>query len=186
MSLRGMRRRSPSINSGRSNFQEGFTLIELILVIGMLSVIALLFVSYTGDVGNVSVDAASWKIQSDIRYAQQLATSTGTPHGVQFLQNGNYTVYSGTIATPAIDPLERQPMVEDPTQFGNIYIGNSFQVEFDKVGRPTIGGGGNVEVIADSGASRRIYVIDSTGAVIVDVLDYGSGCTCELCVREGK
>ena len=164
--------------------RKAYTLIELLLVISMLSVIALLFVSYTGDVGNVSVDAASWKIQSDIRHAQQLATTTGVSHGVQFVQDGNYTVYRGNVSTPILDPLDRQPMVENVTQFGKIRIGNTFQVEFDKVGRPVIGGGGNIEVIADTGALRRIYVIDNTGSVIVDVLGYGSGCTCELCGEE--
>ena len=160
---------------------SAFTMMELLLVITMLSVIALLFISYTGDIGNVSVDGASWKIQSDIRHAQQLAGATGVPHGVQFVANGNYTVYAGNVSTPILDPLDKGVMIEDVGQFGNVRLGNSFTVEFDKVGRPTIGGGGNVEVIADSGAMRRIYVIENTGAVIVDVLGYGSSCSCRMC-----
>lgn len=164
---------------GRSN--QGFTLLELLLVVGMLGIISLLFISYTGDVGNVSVDAASWKVQSDIRYAQQLATNKGTTHGVDFVRNGNYTVYSGTTSTPVSDPLKHIPMIENLDSFGDLSINNNYRVEFDKFGKPTLGGGGNVEILADSGARRRVYVIDTTGAVIVDVLDYGSGCSCGLC-----
>lgn len=159
---------------------RAFTLIELLLTVSILSVIALLFISYTGDVGNVSVDAASWKIQSDIRYAQQLATTTGEQHGVVFVNDGNYTVYRGSIATPVLDPLSRQPMVKDVSEFGRVSISNNFQVEFDKLGKPTVGGGGSVVVTADSGASRRIYVVANTGAVTVDVIGYGSGCACRF------
>jgi len=166
---------------------RAFTLIELLLVMSLLSVTALLFVSYTGDVGDADVDALSRKIQSDIRYAQQLATSSGEPHGVQFVQGGDYTVYhynGGAVEPVQQDPLKRLPMVvdlsSDERAFGTAQIGIGYQVEFDKLGRPTIGGGGNVEVVADSGAMRRIYIIDNTGAVVVDILDYGSGCGCRI------
>lgn len=158
---------------------------ELLLVVSLLSIIALLFISYTGDVGDVSVDALSRKIQSDIRLAQQMATSSGVPHGVQFIQGGSYTVYVNNSTTPVVDPLDRQPMIENMQEFGNIQIARDYHVKFDKLGRPTIGGGGNVEVVASSGAMRRIYVIENTGAVVVDILDYGSGCGCRVC-REGR
>ncbi|MFH0799886.1 MAG: prepilin-type N-terminal cleavage/methylation domain-containing protein [Pseudomonadota bacterium] len=160
--------------------KKGFTVVEILLVIAMLSVIALLFISYTGDVGNVSADAASWKIQADIRHAQQLANETGVHHGVQFMQSGNYTVYKGNAMTPVLDPLSGKPMVVNPVQFGNVWIGNGFQVEFDKMGRPILGGGGSVEIIAESGAKRRIHVVKDSGAVIVDILGYGSGCSCRM------
>lgn len=160
--------------------RKGFTLIELVLVVSMLSVIGLLFISYSGDIGNVSVDALSRKIQSDIRYAQQLATSTGTTHGVVFHSGGNYVVYVNNENTPATDPMDRRPMVESSADFGSIMISSNYRVEFDKLGKPTVGGGGNVEIVADSGAQRRIYVIENTGAVIVDVLDYGSSCSCQV------
>ncbi|MBT3182324.1 MAG: type II secretion system protein [Deltaproteobacteria bacterium] len=163
---------------------RAFTLLEILLVMGMLSVISLIFISYSGDVGNVSVDALSRKIQSDIRFAQQLATSTGVSHGVQFTASGNYIVYENTPSTPATDPFDRGPMVEDLEEYGDITIGSNYTVEFNKVGKPTTGGGGNVEVVADSGAARTIYVIENTGAVIVDILDYGSGCGCHICLEE--
>lgn len=160
---------------------KAFTLVELLLTMSLMSVIALMFISYTGDVGDVSVDALSWKIQADIRYAQQLATSTGVAHGVTFTRDGSYTVYRETVATPVLDPQDQQPMIEDVTHFGSVALNNTFQVEFDRLGRPTIGGGGYEEVISESGASRRIYIIDNTGSVLVDVLNLGSGCRCDLC-----
>ncbi len=165
--------------------RRGFTLMELMLIMVLVGAVALLLISYTGDVGNVSVDAASWKIESDIRFAQQLATTQEALHGVLFIAGGNYTVYRGTEATPVTDPHDRQPMVEDLQQFGGVALGESYRVEFDKVGAPVLGGGGDVSVIADSGAIRRIYVIENTGAVVVDVLDYGSGCSCEMCAEGG-
>lgn len=166
---------------GRNCRGRAFTFIELVLVISLLSVAALLFVSYTGDIGNVAVDSASWKLQSDLRYAQQMATSTGLNHGVKFVQNGNYTVYAGDVSTPITDPLDRNPMIEEMSQFGSVWLNNSLQVEFDKVGKPVMGGGEFIEIVADSGAARKIYVIDNTGAIIVDVLGYGEGCSCRMC-----
>jgi prepilin-type N-terminal cleavage/methylation domain-containing protein len=171
----------PSFSEGDMS-DRAFTLLELVLVIAMLSVVALLFVSYSGNVGNVSVDSLTRKIQADIRYAQQLATSTGVAHGVNFVQGGNYVVYVGNINTPVTDPLDHQPMIEDMSAFGDIELGNTYRVEFNKIGTPTTGGGGNLSVVAGSGAARRVYVIENTGAVIVDVLGYGTGCSCEMCM----
>ena len=162
---------------------RGFTFLELVLTMGMLSIVSLLFITYSGDVGNVSVDALSRKIQSDIRFAQQLATSKGVNHGVQFVQWGDYIVYSGTPATPAIDPFDRSPMIENTEEFGGIQVATNYQVEFNRYGSPVMGGGGNLEVVSDSGAARRIYVIDNTGAVVVDILDYGGGCGCRVCME---
>jgi len=163
----------------------GFTIIELILTMSLLSVIALLLFSYSGNIGDVSVDGASWKIQADIRYAQQLATSTEVPHGVLFTQGTQYTVYKEAVDNPVSDPLDRQPMVKTVEDFGELEIAAPFQVEFDSLGRPTMGGGGYVELQADNGASRKIHVIDNTGAVVVDVLNLGSSCGCRVCSEWG-
>ena len=160
--------------------KKGFTLLELLLVVTMLSVVALLFVSYTGDIGNVSVDAASWRVQSDMRYAQQLATKTGLNHGVLFVNGGDYKVYSVNDTNIVSDPVEHTPMIENVSQFGDLAIGNNYRVEFDKVGTPVVGGGGNVTIVSASGASRSIYVVENTGAIIIDILGYGSGCSCAL------
>jgi prepilin-type N-terminal cleavage/methylation domain-containing protein len=164
---------------------RGFTLMELMLVMSLMASTALLYVSYTSDIGNVSVDAASWKVQSDIRYAQQLANTTGLMHGVVFIANDGYTVYQGNETQPVTDPLSRDQMVEDFTHFGTVTANDNYRVEFDSLGRPTMGGGGHITLITDNGATRRIYVIANTGAVVVDVLDYGSGCSCEMCGEVG-
>ncbi|MFH1830847.1 MAG: hypothetical protein ABH871_08760 [Pseudomonadota bacterium] len=159
-------------------------MIELLLTMALLSVIGMLFISYTGDVGNVAVDAASYKIQSDIRYAQQLATSTGTPHGIQFIKNGNYTVYRDTLENPISDPLDKQPMIKDMEGFGDVAINITLNVKFDKAGKPIEGGGQSVEIVSPSGAARRIYIIDNTGSVVVDVLGYSDSCSCRVCIQE--
>ncbi|MFA5187264.1 MAG: type II secretion system protein [Patescibacteria group bacterium] len=161
--------------------KRGFTMVELVLSMGLLSVVALLAISYSFSVGSVSVDSASWRIQADIRHAQQLSTSTGESHGVIFVQGGTYTVYRGQVDDPVTDPLDGSPMVRDLSAFGGVAIDNGYQVEFNGLGKPVIGGGGDVKVVTSDGASRRIYVIENTGAVVVDVLDQGAGCGCRVC-----
>lgn len=156
--------------------RPAFSLIETLLLIAMFSVAVILFISYTSDLSSVSADAASWKIQADIRHAQQLAKGTGVPHGVLFEQHGSYTVYREGPAQPVADPLGKNPMVVDLKQFGEVTIANRYQVEFDRDGRPAIGGGGWVDVISDSGSMRRVRVMEDTGGVIVDVLGESPGC----------
>jgi len=167
------------------NFSRcGFTIMELVLVIFLLGVTALTFVTYTGSLSGMSVDALAKKIQADIRLAQELATSTGRVHGVVFTANGNYVVYDGDESNPAIDPLKHTPMVENPSQFGSVHIANSYRVEFDKLGKPIVGGGGNVEIVSDDGGERRIYVIANTGAVVAPPPEYTSSCSCSVCCNE--
>lgn len=160
---------------------RGFTIIEIIIIVAVLGILAALYTASTGDLSNVSIDAASRKVQSDIRYAQQLATSTGFNHGARFTAGGGYEVYRGSPGTPVTDPVTREALVEDLTDFEGIAITTDYRVEFDSTGQPVIGGDGRVRLTAGSGAVRDVYVVDKTGAVVVDLIEYGTGCNCKLC-----
>lgn len=168
--------------------KKGFTLIEVALVVGVLGILAALYTASTGDLSDISVDAASRKIQSDLRYAHHLARMTGTNHGAVFTQNGGYEVYRGSPGNYVIDPSNRGDLVVDLGNFEGVVISNNYQVEFDSIGKPIMGGSTNadngyVQLNAASGATRRVYVIDQTGAVVVDFISTGSGCSCELCME---
>ena len=74
----------------RSKNQDGFTLIELIVIIVLLAIIAAVAIPRLGDVTSMKAAATSEKIKSDIRYAQELAMT----------QNRSYRVYFNT--SPAL------------------------------------------------------------------------------------
>jgi len=163
---------------------RGFSLLEMILVIAVLGILVALYTTSTGDLSDVSIDAASRKVQSDLRYAHQLAVGTGSNHGALFTTNTGYEVYRGAPGTPVTDPVTRQAMNFDLDEFEGVTISTTYQVEFDSNGIPVIGGDGRVRLTAASGAIRDVYVVDRTGAVVIDLIEYGTGCSCELCTQE--
>lgn len=166
--------------------RRAFTLVELTLVIALLGVMALSVTTATDDPSNISLDAVARKAASDLRYAQQLAQTTGRPHGVRFTASNGYTVYDQRPDRPVIDPLTQRTMVEDLATYAGVTIGNTIQFEFDTKGRPVLGGGSSVLFRADSGSTRRLYVTRETGAVTEERVYQRSGCSCTFCEARGK
>jgi hypothetical protein len=106
-------------------------------------------------------------------------------HGVKFTANGSYEVYANAPGNPVTDPVTHQQMVEDLSRYPGVAITTNYQVEFDpRVGVPTMGGDQRVRFTADSGAIRDVYVVDQTGAVVVDLIQTGTGCSCDICAND--
>ena len=110
--------------------------------------------------------------------------TTGTNHGAVFTQNGGYEVYVGSPGNYIADPVTRVDLIVDVEAFEGVYIDNNYQVEFNSMGEPVMGGDDRVRLASTSGAIRDVYVIDKTGAVIIDLIEYGTGCSCELCFKD--
>ena len=153
---------------------------NLIIEIGFVVVVILLVVFYIsssgGDLSDVSAEAAGRRVQSDIRYAQHLAKKTGVNHGVIFVTNNGYEVYKINPGTTVVDPVTKQKLVVDLSDFDGVTIGTNYQVEFNDAGKTVMGGDGKVRLKSSSGAIRDIYVIEKSSAVVVDLIEYGSGC----------
>jgi prepilin-type N-terminal cleavage/methylation domain-containing protein len=147
---------------------KGFTLIEAIIVMAVLTILAAVYIESSGNITNVSLDAASKKAQMDVRFAQQLAQVTGTNHGVRFVANTSYTVYSGNVNNPVTDPVTRLPLIDNLSRYPGVQITTTYQVEFNPRGVPVTGGGGSTRFTAASGAIRDINVAANTGAVELD------------------
>jgi Tfp pilus assembly protein FimT len=160
---------------------KGFTLIELVMMVALLGIMVVFYLESSGDMSDVAIDGASRKIQSDLRYAQQLALTSGVNHGGKFNAGGNYEIYRSAIGNPVKDPTTRQSLIEDFSKYPGVSIQTARQIEFNSSGIPVMGADQRIRLLADSGATRDVYVVDKTGAVIVDLINYGSGCSCELC-----
>lgn len=147
--------------------KKGFTLIELVLILTLLGILGVLggYITSIRDMREVSIDAASRKIQADIRYAQHLAVIIGTNHGVSFTDDGGYEVYQGNPGNPVLDPVTRANFVIDMSDFNGVSIDGNYQVEFDLTGDPVLGGNDGVELETTGGREKEIYVYDVTGAV---------------------
>ena len=119
---------------------RGFTLIELILVLVLLTIIAVFAMPRLGDVPSMKSGAFADKLRADIRYAQNLAMTRGQRVRVTFAA-ASYDLTIG--ATHVIDPSTGNvyPVLLGVGDYAGIAItmptgfsGN--YVEFDSLGTP--------------------------------------------------
>ncbi len=148
--------------------QNGFTLVEIVIVVACLSILVLSLVPQY-NLNNINVEAATQRLEQDLRYARELALTRNVNCGIQFQANGNYTVYESTPASPTLNPLTQQ-------SFSNYNLGNNFRnvnivnltgpllVEFDPLGRPVSGANTTIQV-GDAQTVISLSVTPSTGLV---------------------
>lgn len=166
--------------------QSGFTLIELVMILTLIAILAAVAIPRFSGYGAIKQGNAVVKMASDIRYAQNRATTTqqrsrmnfnsSTTYDIQFC-NGVYD--TATCTCPAwvlaTDPYTRGPFQID---LNNDYSGASISIpaagswlEFDSLGRPYVNpcsasSAGTTVTVAYSGeANRNILIQTQTGMV---------------------
>jgi len=113
-----------------------------------------------------NLETAVARVEQDLRYARELALITDTNCGIEFVANGTYTIYEGSTATPATNPVTRQDFTQDISDaFDNVNILTNAQVEFDPLGRPVLGGGSIIQ-IGNGQTVVSLLVTDNTGVVV--------------------
>jgi len=155
------------------NPYSGFTLIELIMVVVVLLVLAAVIAPKMTGVTGTRVNAASRKISADIRYAQELAISTQTNHGVIFNASpaNDYSIYQGTTSTIITDSFTggAYTVQLNTGDYAGVTIDSGYQVEFDSLGSPVTGGRSSVTISAGGSAPvRTITVAANTGKVSIN------------------
>jgi prepilin-type N-terminal cleavage/methylation domain-containing protein len=139
--------------SAQKNFQvvtdsRGFTLIELIMVVVLISILAVSVVPKFLDTSGFSLIGAASMAAGDIRYTQELAMGTHASKSIVFTSgNTYYTVGSQTVNLPS-----------------KVSISSGATFTFNSLGEPTAGGGSSVTLSA--GAETKTITVDSyTGRV---------------------
>ena len=147
--------------------ERGFTLIELsvlMVVVGLL-VWAALPRSFASD---VKLNTAARQLQSDIRYAQELAMIKGTHHQIRFYAATNpnptnrYEIVTAA-GQPVLHPLTRaSSFVVDfnSPPWTGLQLDSTLTLEFDSLGRPNAG-----QTISLNGGAKTITVTAETGRV---------------------
>ena len=137
---------------------QGFTLIELIMVVVLIGILAVSIVPKFMDTSAISLQGGAAMVEADIRYTQELAMSTHTPKTITFTTSDTfYTVNSQIMNLPS-----------------NVSISIGDDFTFNSLGEPDVCGSVEIEVQAVS-SCKTICVAKNTGQV--SVVD-GCGATC--------
>lgn len=159
--------------------EKGFTLIELVIVILIIGILAVVISTDIASFMTISkLEAARFKLKSDIIYAQNLAVSQQINYRVTFsiAPTNSYTVFQGP-ATNIPDPLTGTvPFTVNFStnpSFQGVMISStnlSFSfVEFDELGVPADGlgnltGDGTI-TLTYGGSTAVITITKNTGKV---------------------
>lgn len=154
--------------------QRGFTLIELVMILTLLAILAAVAMPRFTGYGTVTQGNAVLKIASDIRYAQNRATTTQQRSQVSFAANG-YTInscanYTSSTCTCAAWGLVKT--IDLSSDYSGVSItgivGNC--LEFDSLGRPYLNNGcvnGGASCTASAGATVTVAYSGETDRNVV-------------------
>jgi len=161
---------------------DGFTLIELVLVIALMAILAWIAYPKIAVLSEIRLDAAARRVAADLRYAQNRSIGTRMVHGLYFEPAlGRYTVYAPTVATPITDPGDRGRTLRvtfaQKVEYRGVAItsatfGATRAVSFDYFGVPRDSGGSDLAatgrvILTYQGQSDTVEVAPGTGAVTV-------------------
>jgi Tfp pilus assembly protein FimT len=99
--------------------ERGFTLIELVLLIVVAGILAAVVSVGMGSINNIRLNNAASKILADLRYAQQLAMTTRTRHGLTIRSANVYSLHIDGVAAPLCDG---KTCIPDPTNLGQNFV----------------------------------------------------------------
>ena len=139
--MRLVTRRHTPMNAHRQR-RDGFTLLELVVVVAILSILTAIVMPSSGMSEKRKLDTLQVEIQDAIDHAQSLAYHKGYPYGVKFHVNKNWFAVCNQVGTPVDDPLTHGDYViriEEPGQPKDIHIDQaSFTSIEDGQTRPLI------------------------------------------------
>lgn len=153
----------------RQNFAKqnlgGFTLIELVVVIGILGILLLVGITFTRVfIRQVDLDTTSQQILSTLQLAreQTLASEDESRYGVHF-ETSKYVSFKGSTYS-ATDPDNKEYDLT-AAEIYEINLGGASDVVFDRV-RGTTSNNGNIKVRLTAETSRtETILINSSGQV---------------------
>ena len=158
---------------------KGFTLIEIIIVVIILSIAAMVAIPMMSSASSVQIRSAANLIAADLEYAKSMAISRGQNYLVKFdKDNDSYGIYKDGETDPIQHPVKKGfDYVMDfssDKRLGKVDITNvnfdgtdSNVVEFDCLGSPT-GNGGTITISAD-GMTAIISVEPVTGYITISL-----------------
>lgn len=151
---------------------KGFTLLELVLTVAVLGALMATAMPLYTQSDSFALTNAAKKLESDLQYAQSLASTTGEAHGFRNIDDdiaSNYEIYNVDDDQAVSSPYDREPMQEDFAEdfAGTVFVTDDHEIEFDETGMPTIVSGDNTITISneDGSETTTLEITESTGMI---------------------
>jgi len=151
---------------------RGFTIVELLIVVVILSIVALTAIPMMSSAASIQIRSAANMIAADIEYARSMAISRGQNHSVVFDKNtDSYKIVdlNGTVQHPVKKGFLYEVNFRTESRLNRVDITNATfdtdqTVVFDCLGSPDSGGTVNLQA---GGISTTITVEPVTGFVSI-------------------
>ena len=148
------------------NAEQGFTILEIVVVIIIISILSAIVVSQV-NTGNSELVAFTDTLKAHLRYAQTRSMNSDTVWSIRFLNNSSYALYKAGNTNPYLLPGQDQPIVSYPTGIIlNDGHDQSNLISFDSWGRPCL----DISAVLQQQTSRIITVSSSTGSSTIPII----------------
>ena len=154
-------------------YRNGFTLIELILVIVLIGIVAVFAAPRLGNITVTNAGAFTDKLRADTRYAQNLAMTGNTRTRVVFTTT-SYEVRSSATATcssfnTAMDPATGSPLqvTLNTGTYAGITLSGTACLEYDSLGRPYDCASAPAPGLCATSLSGMVITVIANGATTV-------------------
>lgn len=165
--------RNGSAAGGLRPVRDGFTIVEIIIVVVIISIAALAAVPMFSSAGSIQLRAAANMILGDLEYAKSMAISRGQNYSVEFdINNESYSIkdQNGTVIE---HPVTRKLYVIsfkidrrlDQVDINSANFNAASSVMFDCLGSPDNGG---TVVLQAGGNSSTVRVEPVTGFITIE------------------
>jgi type II secretion system protein H len=145
--------------------EKGFTLIELIIVIGLIGIMSTVAVySWQGYRDNINLRTAAREVMSDIASCKQRSVSEGVEYCIQFTDGSpNYSINASSCDTPT------QTQAKNLTNFGsNLYVYTNFNSnQLGFLPRGTLSSNTGTIWVRNSRYSWAVITLNITGRTYV-------------------
>ena len=156
-----------------SDRASGFTIIEVLIVVVILSIAAFVAIPMVGSAASMQIRSASNMIAADLEYARSMAISRGANYTVVFDCNNNrYWIedqYNTVISHPVKKGFDYVVDFQNDSRLGKVGIideaNNLSSVTFDYFGSPA--NGGDIELEAGEDIEITISVEEVTGFITI-------------------